>query len=157
MKKTILILLLISGTLLGQNKWSFDENYTPRKPLKEFQFLAYFFTQGVFNNIYAKNDLLKGQTVGRLFGGNTTNTGQHSFYFEQRLIPFIIYQPKLLDGKAILRMSFEIDWTWGDASYGAGGNFGGGFNADQVNLQTQNIELELIPFKNFAKYCLSIQ
>lgn len=150
MKKIIIILMLFSTTLLGQNSWSYDENNTPRKPIKEFQFLAYFFTQAVSNNIYAKNDLLKGQTVGRLFGGNTTNTGQNSFYFEQRLIPFIIYQPKLLDGRAILRMSFEIDWTWGDASYGAGGNFGGGFNADQVNLQTQNIELELIPFKNFA-------
>ena len=150
MKKIIIILLLIGSNLFAQNKWSFDENNTPRKPIKEFQFFAYFFTQGVFNNIYAKNDLLKGQTVGRLFGQNTTNTGQQSLYFEQRLIPFIIYQPKLLDGKAILRMAFEIDWTWGDASYGAGGNFGSGFNADQVNIQTQNIEVELIPFNGFS-------
>ena len=102
MKKTIIIFLLIFGNLLGQNKWSFDENYTPRKPLSEFQFLAYFFTQGVFNNIYAKNDLLKGQTVGRLFGGNTTNTGQQSLYFEQRLIPFIIYQYHIVNNGTII-------------------------------------------------------
>ncbi len=47
-------------------------------------------------------------------------------------------------------MAFEIDWTWGDVSYGAGGNFGSAISADQVNLQTQNVELELIPFKNFT-------
>jgi hypothetical protein len=47
-------------------------------------------------------------------------------------------------------MSFEIDWTWGDASYGTGGNFGSAISADQVNLQTQNIELELKPFNRFT-------
>ncbi|NOX17222.1 MAG: hypothetical protein GXO87_02950 [Chlorobi bacterium] len=148
--KILLSVLCIASAISAQNKWSFDQNAVPLKPIKEFQFLAYFISQGITNNIYAKNDLLKGQTVGRLFGANTTNTGQSTLYFEQRLIPFIIYQPALLNGKAILRMSFEIDWTWGDASYGAGGNFGGGFNADQVNIQTQNIELELLPFKNFT-------
>jgi len=145
-----LLVTLVATAIMAQSKWSFDENSIPQKPVKEFQFLAYFFSQGVTNNIYAKNDLLKGQTVGRLFGANTTNTGQATLYFEQRLIPFIIYKPELLNGRAILRMSFEIDWTLGDASYGAGGNFGGGFNADQVNIQTQNVELELIPFKNFT-------
>ncbi|MFH0735811.1 MAG: hypothetical protein V1773_14920 [bacterium] len=145
------IIFVSNIALFSQEQtWSYDENKVPSKPVTEFQFMAYFTTQGVSNNIYAENDLLKGQTVGRLFGTNSTNTGQSAFYFEQRLIPFIIYQPKLLDGKAILRMSFEIDWTWGDASYGAGGNFGSAFSADQVNIQTQNIELELIPFKNFA-------
>ena len=128
-----------------------SEEKVPKRPLKEFQFLAYFFNQGVTNNIFASNDFLKGQTVGRLFGGNTTTTGEVSTtYFEQRLIPFIIYQPKLMDGRAILRASFEIDWTWGDVSYSTGGNFGSAFSADQVNLQTQNVEVELIPRKSWA-------
>ncbi|MCF8241085.1 MAG: hypothetical protein K9J16_06845 [Melioribacteraceae bacterium] len=151
MKKLILQFILFSSIIFAQQgSWNYDENYIPIDYPKEFQFLAYFINQGVANNVYATNDLLKGQTVGRLFGGNTTSTGQNTAYFEQRLIPFFIYQPKLLNGRALLRMAFEIDWTWGDASYGAGGNFGSALSADQVNLQTQNIELELIPFKNFA-------
>lgn len=123
----------------------------PRKANKELQFFAFYINQGVASNIYSKNDFLKGQVVGRLFGGNTTVTSDSitSKYVEQRLIPFFIYQPKLFDGKATLRASFEIDWTWGDAAYGAGGNFGSAISADQVNLQTQNLELELNPFKGW--------
>ncbi|MDD4747333.1 MAG: hypothetical protein PHW19_08630 [Salinivirgaceae bacterium] len=123
----------------------------PRKANKELQFLAFYINQGVVSNIYAQNDFLKGQVVGRLFGGNTTRTSDSltSQYFEQRLIPFFIYQPKLFNGKATLRASFEIDWTWGDAAYGVGGNFGSAISADQVNLQTQNIELEFNPAKGW--------
>ena len=148
--KILSVFILSYFSLFGQQSWDFDETNTPQKEKKEFQFLAYYFNQAVMNNIYAQNDFLKGQTVGRLFGGNTTTTGEESFYFEQRIIPFIIYQPKLLDGKAILRMAFEIDWTWGDASYGSGGNFGSAFSADQVNLQTQNVEIEFLPWKGWA-------
>ncbi|NLI87957.1 MAG: hypothetical protein GX439_06895, partial [Bacteroidales bacterium] len=124
----------------------------PEKANKEFQFMAFFINQGVTSNIYAQNDFLKGQVVGRLFGGNTTRTSDSltSAYLEQRIIPFFIYQPKLFNGKATLRASFEIDWTWGDVSYGTGGNFGSAVSGDQVNLQTQNIELELNPAKGWA-------
>ena len=47
-----------------------------------------------------------------------------------------------------MRMSFEFDWTLGDANYGAGGNFGGAFGADFVNMQTQNLFIEFRPQKN---------
>ncbi|MGE0077596.1 MAG: hypothetical protein AB7S48_07040 [Bacteroidales bacterium] len=155
MKKIIiaigfLVLSVISAISQNpSNKYFSGE--IPRKANKEFQFLAFFISQGVASNIYTQNDFLKGQTVGRLFGANTTKTSDSltSRYFEQRLIPFFIYQPKLFDGKATLRASFEIDWTWGDAAYGAGGNFGSAISADQVNLQTQNLELELNPFKGW--------
>ncbi len=150
MKKIIFLILFSAVLNFAQGGWNYDEKTIPQKSSKEFQFLAFFINQAVANNVYATNDLLKGQTVGRLFGGNTTSTGQNTLYFEQRIIPFLIYQPKLLNGKAILRMAFEIDWTWGDVSYGTGGNFGSALSADQVNLQTQNVELELIPFKNLA-------
>ncbi len=152
MKRLISIfLILINGIIFSQNnQWDFDATKVPQKPAKEFQFLAFYINQAVLNNVYSSNDFLKGQTVGRLFGGNTTSTGQQSFYFEQRLIPFLIYQPKLLNGKALLRMSFEIDWTWGDVSYGSGGNFGSAISADQVNIQTQNLELEFKPFPKFT-------
>lgn len=146
----IIISLLFLTVTQAQHMWDFDDHKVPPDPSNEFQALAYFYNHMVSQNYYANNDLLKGQIVGRLFSSNTTTTGSQAFYFEQRLIPFFIYQPKLLDGKAILRASFEIDWTWGDASYGAGGNFGSAFSADQVNIQTQNVELELIPWKTWA-------
>jgi hypothetical protein len=161
----LLVILLASAQLLPAqdslprkdseankfNLFSKDMPYNA-KANKEFQFLAFFITQGVNSNMYPKASLFNGQLVGRLFGPNSSTTSDTctSNYFEQRIIPFFIYQPKLFNGKAILRTSFEIDWTWGDQAYGISGNKGGAINADQVNIQTQNVELELIPHKNFA-------
>jgi hypothetical protein len=146
------MLLLVSISIFAQlptNQYFSKE--IPQKANKEFQFIAFFINQAVTSNIYPENDFLKGQVVGRLFGGNSTKTSNErtSAYVEQRLIPFFIYSPSLFNGKATLRASFELDWTWGDAAYGAGGNFGGGFSADQVNLQTQNLEIELNPAKGW--------
>ena len=128
------------------------EKKIPEKAEKEFQYIAYFYNHYVNSNIYPTNDFLKGQVIGRLYGQNTTTTTDTltASYFEQRILPFFIYQPKLFDGRAILRASFEIDFTWGDVAYGTGGNFGGAVSADQVNIQTQNVELELIPATGWA-------
>lgn len=124
----------------------------PKESNKEFQFLAFFYNQAVTTNVYPQNDFLRGQVIGRMFGANTTVTSDslQAGYFEQRILPFFIYSPKLFNGKAILRSSFEIDWTWGDVSYGSGGNGGSAPSGDQVNLQTQNVELELIPKRGWA-------
>ena len=133
------------------NYFKNDLPYTA-KANKEFQFLAFFITQGVSSNFYPESSLFNGQLVGRLFGQNSSTTSDTAtaYYVEQRIIPFFIYQPKLFNGKAILRASFEIDWTWGDQAYGLSGNKGSAISADQVNIQTQNLELELIPYKNWA-------
>lgn len=143
-----------SGTVAQGNKSSIFQYDMPynAKANREFQFLAFFINQGVHSNMYPKASLFNGQLVGRLFGPNSSATSDSckSNYFEQRILPFFIYQPKLFNGKAILRASFEIDWTWGDQNYGLSGNKGSAINADEVNIQTQNIELELIPKKNFA-------
>ncbi len=168
MKKLSLLLLLVTilwtGRLTAQEKveeksetvnkfnlLTYDLPYNVRSN-REFQFLAYFITQGVTTNTYPKASLFNGQLVGRLFGPNSASTADTSTsqYFEQRILPFFIYQPKLFNGRAILRASFEIDWTWGDQAYGVSGNKGGAISADQVNIQTQNVELELIPAKNYA-------
>jgi hypothetical protein len=152
------VLLLMAGILFTGFNVAFaqpiprlKQKTLPQQKYNEFQFIAYYFNKSVLNNIFAQNPFLTGQTIGRLFGSNSTSTKKtESFYFEQRLLPFFIYQPKLLNGKAILRASFEIDWTWGDQSYGTGGNSGSAVSADQVNIQTQNVELELIPAPGFA-------
>jgi hypothetical protein len=109
----------------------------------QLKFLAYFFTKGEASNFAPRNDLLQGRLVGRLFGPNTTTTsGATTFFAEQRLIPFIVFEPKILNGFARLRASFELNWTWGDSSYGVGGNFGGALSGRGVNLQTQNVHIE---------------
>lgn len=126
----------------------FPEQELDQDP-KELNFIGYYFLRGAYSNIAPTNEFLKGQVVGRLFGGNTTFTSKAtSSYAEQRFIPMFTYSPRLFDGWAKIRASFELDWTWGDANYGAGGNFGGAFGADQVNMQTQNLFLELRPRKN---------
>jgi hypothetical protein len=138
------------NTKTSINYFENDLPYTA-KANKEFQFLAFFITQGVSSNFYPESSLFNGQLVGRLFGQNSSTTSDSStaLYVEQRILPFFIYQPKLFNGKAILRASFEIDWTWGDQAYGLSGNKGSAISADQVNIQTQNIELELIPWDNW--------
>jgi hypothetical protein len=115
----------------------------PNDEPSQFRFLAYFFTRGEATNIAPTNDLLQGRVVGRLFGPNTTTTSQGTGWLvEQRLIPFFIFEPRVLDRIARLRASFEINWTWGDDSYGVGGNFGGALSGRQINLETQNVEVE---------------
>ncbi len=124
----------------------------PIKAGKELTFIAYYFNQAVTANYFPTSDFFQGQVIGRLFGRSTARTSDSlsTNFVEQRLLPFFIYTPKLMDGKVTLRASFEIDWTWGDAAYGSGGNQGAGFNADFVNIQTQNIEVEIVPALGYA-------
>ncbi len=137
-----------SAAGLADSSAPFAEQENDRDP-SELKFIGYYFLKSTNSNIAPTNEFLKGQVVGRLFGGNTTFTsGERSSFNEQRFIPLFTYSPRLFDGWAKIRGSFEFDWTWGDANYGAGGNFGGAFGADQVNMQTQNLFLELRPQKN---------
>lgn len=114
-----------------------------RHPQRDLTFYGYFFTRGELTNVSPENDLFKGQVVGRLFGPNTTTTSKdRAVFLEQRFLPFFVYEPKLLSKHARLRASFELDWTFGDVNNSVGGNFGSAFTADQVNLQTQNLQVE---------------
>jgi hypothetical protein len=158
--RLLYLLLLITGLLSREANaqerpestgfQGFDR-VLPDKANKELQVYCYFYAQGVAANWFPSNDFLKGQIVGRLFGANTTVTSDSitGWYAEQRALPFFYYQPRIFDGKATLRASFEIDWTFGDVAYGAGGNFGSAIAADQVNIQTQNLEMEIVPAKNW--------
>ncbi|MFT5685285.1 MAG: hypothetical protein ACI8RZ_006235, partial [Myxococcota bacterium] len=101
---------------------------------------------------------LDGQVIGALGGTNGTTVfvaGQtdldgdgvadeglgNSTWTEQRLNGFFTYAPPTLDGRASLTAGFEIDFLFGDGSYGVGGNAGGGFGADSVNLQTRRLHV----------------
>jgi hypothetical protein len=70
---------------------------------------------------------------------------RNALYAEQRYVPYLIYRPEILDGYAVFRTMFKIDYTWGDQAYGVGGNRGGAINAGQVNLQTLMANLDIQP------------
>lgn len=152
MKKLIILIagLFVLGLpphILPQEAFPEKEEKAERK---EFTFIGYYFMRGEQSNVAPTNEFLKGQVVGRIFGGNTTRTSDaRSSFAEQRFLPIIAYSPRLFDGWATIRMNLEFDWTLGDANYGAGGNFGGAFGADFVNAQTQNLFIEFRPKKNF--------
>jgi len=147
--KRILAIVLLAGSLWAQSSTDYFAEDKEIWPREEFTFIGYYFMRSEQANIAPTNEFLKGQVVGRLFGGNTTKTSDRTSAFtEQRFIPIIAYSPRLFDGWATMRMSYEFDWTWGDANYGAGGNFGGAFGADFVNMQTQNLFIEFRPERN---------
>lgn len=133
------------------NDAPFDQ-VIPAKANKALQVFVYSYTQGVAQNFAAENEFLKGQIVGRLFGGNTTTTLEDETvtYFEQRFLPFFVYSPDIFDGKVTLRSSFKVDFTWGDSAYGVGSHSGGGLSGGQVNLETQNVEIEYRPAPTWA-------
>jgi len=145
---SIILLAMLVTPLLAEEKPAFLVK-EKKQEKSEFSFIGYYFLRMERNNIAPTNELLKGQVVGRLFGTNSTMTSKETSKFsEQRFMPMITYTPRLFDGWAKMRMSFEFDWTHGDMNYTTGGNIGGGYAADVVNMQTQNLFLELRPKKN---------
>jgi hypothetical protein len=105
-----------------------------------FTFLGLLSTRFVVTDVTTDNPLLNGQLVGVLGGLNQTTTSEQAgAYTEHRAGAFFRYAPPVLDGRAALDAAFEIDFGFGDASYGIGGNTGGGYGADQVNLQTRRL------------------
>jgi hypothetical protein len=152
---------LLAGALLGfappapspdpVTTLSAEELGRTKRPDSQLRFYGFFLTRAEMTNVSPANDLFKGQVVGRLFGPNTTTTSKkRAVFLEQRFIPFFILEPDITARRARLRASFELDWTFGDASNSAGGNFGSAITADQVNLQTQNLAVEIDFAKNWS-------
>lgn len=121
-----------------------------------FRFVGLFQSRAVMNNLASTNPFLDGQVVGTLGGTNETvvltdrgldldGDGEPdddvvgSRYFEQRATGFFTYAPTQFDGRVGMTAAFEVDFLYGDRSYGTGGNTGGGVGADQVNLQTRRM------------------
>lgn len=93
------------------------------------------------SSVVTTNPFLDGQVIGALGGTNGTSTSlqDRSFLSEQRAVAFLTWAPRVLDARAALTAGFEVDYAWGDQSYQTGGNKGGGFGGDQVNLQTRRL------------------
>lgn len=117
-----------------------DVRPAPDPTAPGLKFLGVVQVRGSGSNIATTNALLNGQLVGELGGINTTTTQEEiGLATEQRVGAFFTYTPDLWDGALALDAAFEVDFAFGDASYGIGGNTGGGFGADQVNLQTRRL------------------
>ncbi|MFZ5480046.1 MAG: hypothetical protein ACOZNI_24995 [Myxococcota bacterium] len=112
-----------------------------------FTFLGVVGARASTSNVATTNPLLNGQLVGELGGVNTTVTGEDPAPgAEMRVGGFFRYTPPLLDGRAALDAAFEVDFGFGDTSYSIGGNTGGAFGGDQVNLQTRRLAVRLRPW-----------
>lgn len=140
----MLALLWAGGAASAQEQPALPKDPVP----KELTFIGYSFTRTTASNITPSNDILQGQVIGRLFGPNSTVTGDSVSYFtEQRFVPYLLYRPKILDGFALFRLMGKIDYTWGDQAYGVGGNRGGAINGAQINLQTLMANVDIRPSK----------
>lgn len=113
------------------------------KPAKPggFAFLGLFQSRSTATNLTSTNPFLDGQVVGQMGGSNgvIADPDALSVYSEERAVGFLTYKPPVLSGQAELVSAFEIDFGFGDRAYGTGGNTGGAFGADQVNLQTRRL------------------
>ncbi len=119
-----------------------DPVVEPREPEPgdEVQLLGLFQTRLTTTSVETTSPYLDGQVIGTLGGTNgTVVEGNRGTFAEQRAVGFGTWRPAVLDGRASLTAAFEIDFVLGDQSYGVGGNAGGGFGADQVNLQTRRL------------------
>jgi hypothetical protein len=127
----------------------------------QLSFYAFFFLKGTATNLTGNfpQNLFEG-VIGRLFGpadeaiygaettlvnpdDDTLVDPKMNRFIEERLVPTFAYAPAILDRRALLHASFEIDFSFGDAANRSEGNSGGGFNADNVNIQTKDLFAEL--------------
>lgn len=141
------LLLVLSGAALAQppaEARTADVQPEPDGPDTGLAFFALSQTKLTATNVATTNPFFDGQVVGVLDGtsGVQPQEANRSVFAEQRVAAFFGYRPALLDGQAGLNAAFEVDFAWGDASYGLGGNTGGGFGGDQVNLQTRRLNAD---------------
>jgi hypothetical protein len=128
----------------------------------EFKLINYFFTRVTATNQLGDPAGLKGVSLGPIGIGQDVGSGTKvgpnttAFYVEQRWIPVLSYSPNFVDGLATFRAQFEVDYQWGQAANQIQNNQGGGFNADQVNIQTKNVNVGLYPTKNPYKLAIFV-
>jgi hypothetical protein len=163
-----LLVLCQSVTAVGQpavpgkhfNEWYDARNRDDDGILSQFSLINYFFTRASATNEMPDPSGLRGVAlgpigIGRSIGSATrVGEGTEAFLVEQRWIPVITFSPFFTDGWASFRAAFEVDFAWGIAANTVQHNQGGGFNADQVNIQTKNVYAAIFPTKNERKLAL---
>jgi hypothetical protein len=148
---------IVPGAYYGP--WQDEKDREKEAEPREFSLINYFFTRATFTNQVGDPSGLKGVALGPI--GNLTGSAVRvqdakAYYIEQRWIPILEYSPWFVDGLASFRAQFEVDYLWGRAANTVQPNEGGGFNADQINLQTKNINVALYPFRDPSKLTLLI-
>jgi hypothetical protein len=145
---------------LYHGEWNDEKNRDEDAPPREFTLINYFFTRVSLTNTVGDPAGLRGVALGpisALAGSNVSiEPGRSAYFIEQRWIPVIEYSPFFVDGLASFRAQFEVDFLWGRSANTVGQNEGGGFNADQVNIQTKNVNVALYPTRVPAQLTLLI-
>ncbi len=137
-----MLLLLTSIALAAPPAETTTSTAKPRtESPKALTFLGLVQSRGTISNVESGSPFFDGQVIGELGGLNGTKvSGEETTEgTEFRTTGFLTLAPTALGGQAELTAGFEIDYAFGDASYGLGGNSGGGIGADQVNLQTRRL------------------
>ena len=120
----------------------------PEAPAPEpFSALGLYQARFTRSSVVTTNPYLDGQVIGALGGTNGTEVSaeDRSTWAEQRAVAFLTWAPLAASGRAELTAAFEVDFVFGDQSYAVGGNTGGAFGADQVNLQTRRLHAAFTP------------
>jgi hypothetical protein len=119
---------------------------------QQFRLINYFFSRLSVTTAIGDPSGLKGVSLGPIGmpAGSAVYVGKTGpgFWIEQRWIPVVEYTPNFFDGRASFRAQFEVDYVWGRAANSVQPNEGGGLNADQVNIQTKNVNVALYPWKD---------
>ena len=138
-----------------------DRTAEPRPD--QLKLINYFFTRLSLTNLLPDPSGLRGVSLGpigvgagvgsatRVDGADSTN-----WIAEQRWIPVLSYAPHFVDGLAVFRAQFEVDFAWGQAANQIQNNRGGGLNADQVNLQTKNLQVGVYPTRDPGELAIQI-
>lgn len=140
----------VAGAHLAE--WTDAHDRSAEPDPEAFTLLNYFFTRATVTNMVADPAGLRGVSLGPigLNAGSFVGVDDErtAAYVEQRWIPVLSYSPAFTDGLATFRAQFEVDYTWGIASNTVQNNQGGGINADQVNIQTKNVNVSITPFRD---------
>lgn len=143
-------------------EWQDRSDRSAEPEPKQFSLINYFFARGTVSNVLADPSGLRGVSLGPYAPGlnSGSNTGvdneRWAYFVEQRWIPVFEYKPLFVDGLAAFRAQFEVDYTWGLAANAVQNNQGGGFNADQVNIQTKNVNVAIYPTRKSRQLSLLI-
>lgn len=140
--------------------WADANDRAKDEPPPQFRLINYFFSRLTLSNAIGDPSGLKGVSLGPLgtfagsmvYAGGTGNPndrpGDPGFWVEQRWIPVIEFSPHFVNGLASFRAQFRINYVWGLAANSVQGNIGGGFNANQINIQTKNVNVSLYPTRD---------